>query len=222
VAKKKKQLKTVLTFVQDETGSMMGIADRTISAFNEYFDTLKKEKDIGDVETIIWQFSDTQTEARVRKLHEGPLADVPTLDAQSYRPRGVTPLLDAVGTAIQQAEGKKADRHLFIVQTDGLENASVDFTREEIAKLVAKKEKAENWTLVFLGAGIANWVSEARAMGATGQSVTSYDPGDQTVAYASLSSTAGAFLRTNSVKAHSLGSDTEKEIKRRKKTTPKS
>jgi len=219
---KKKQLKTVLTFVQDETGSMYGISEQTISAFNEYFDTLKKEKDIGSVEALVWQFSDTQTEARVRKLHEGALADVPKLSDQNYRPRGVTPLLDAVGTAIQLAEGKQADRHLFIVQTDGLENASIDFTREEVAKLVAKKEKSKNWTLVFLGAGVANWVNEARAMGGQTRSVATYDSADQQIAYASLSATAGAFLRTDSVKAPSLGSDTEKEIKKRKKTTPTS
>lgn len=216
-----KKLKTVLVFVQDETGSMDSIRPQTISAFNEYFKTLKKDKEIGDVEAIVWQFSDVgSVEERVRLLHEGTLAKVPKLTGSNYRPRGVTPLLDAVGTAMRQAEGKKADRYLFIVQTDGLENASRDFTREQIAKMVAKKEKSKNWTVVFLGAGIANWVQEAGAMGVRGQSVTAYDPGDQAVAYASLSATSGAFLRTNSVKAASLGTDTEEEIKKRKQSTP--
>lgn len=217
-----KTLKTVLTFVQDETGSMHPIEDSTISAFNEYFNTLKKDKKIGDVEVVVWQFSDSPGEDRVRKLHEGALKKVPVLTPKNYRPRGVTPLLDAVGTALKQAEGKKADRYLFIVQTDGLENASKDFTREQVAKLVAKKEKSKNWTLVFLGAGISNWKSEAQGFGATGQSVTSYDPADQQIAYAAMSATSSQFLRSANVKAANLGSTTEDEIKKRKKTTPKS
>lgn len=215
----KKELKTVLTFVQDETGSMLGIEDETISAFNEYFDTLKKDKKIGEVEAVVWQFSDSPGENRVRLLHEGALGKTPKLTPKNYRPRGVTPLLDAVGTALKQAESKKADRYLFIVQTDGLENASKDFTREQIAKLVAKKEKSKNWTLVFLGAGVANWSGEAKRMGATGHSVTSYDATDQLIAYASVAATSGAFLRTDSVKAENLGSKTEAEIKKRKQQT---
>lgn len=222
MAKKKGALKTVLVFVQDETGSMDHIQGQTIEAFNEYFTTLKKEKDIGEVEAVVWQFSENPGEERVRLLHEGTLAKVPKLTAKTYRPRGITPLLDAVGTAIKQMEGKDAARYLFIVQTDGLENASRDFTREQIAKLVAKKEKAKNWTLVFLGAGIANWAQEARAMGARGQSVTSYDPGDQAVAYASLGHTSSAFLRSTSAKADNLGSDTEAEVKKRKQASPTS
>lgn len=217
-----KKLKTVLVFVQDETGSMMGIEQQTRSAFNEYFATLKKDKEIGDVQALVFQFSDAPPEERVRELHRGALAKVPKLDEENYRPRGVTPLLDAVGTAMQQAEKEKADRYLFIVQTDGLENASRDFTREQIAKMVTKKEKSKNWTVVFLGAGIANWKQEARALGATGQSVTAYSASDQSVAYASLGATSGSFLRTNSVKAASLGADTEAEIKKRKRKTPKS
>jgi len=216
----KKTLKTVLTFVQDETGSMLSIEDATISAFNEYFNTLKQDKKIGDVEAVVWQFSDSPGENRVRLLHEGALAKVPTLTPKNYRPRGVTPLLDAVGTALKQAEGKEADRYLFIVQTDGMENASRDFTREQIAKLVAKKEKSKNWTLVFLGAGIANWVNEARRMGATGQSVASYDSADQQIAYAAVAATSGSFLRSANVKAENLGADTQAEIKKRKDKTP--
>lgn len=218
----KQELKTVLTIVQDETGSMMSIADQTISAFNEYFDSLKKDDGIGKVEVLALQFSDPQgfgDEDTVRVLHRGALKKVPKLTHENYRPRGVTPLLDAVGTAVTETEKKKADRYLFIVQTDGLENASHEYTREQIAKIMGEKEKADNWTLVFLGAGLNNWVQEAARMGVarTGQTV-SYDPDDQAVAYASLAGSTRTFLQTNSVKAQSMGAATEEEIERRKKT----
>jgi hypothetical protein len=221
VAAKKKVLKTVLIFVQDETGSMMGIEQPTRSAFNEYFKTLKNDPQIGEVETQIWQFSDVAgSEERVRPFFAGALAKVPKLTTKNYRPRGVTPLLDAVGTAIKQTEAIEADRYLFVVQTDGMENASRDFTREQIAKLVKKKEKSPNWTLVFLGAGVAEWTKEAGRMGARAASSVSYDSADQAVAYASLSRATGQFLRTNSVKG-SVAADTQAEIKKRKRTPPK-
>lgn len=197
---KSKKLKTVLTFVQDETGSMFGIQEQTRSAFNEYFKTLKRSDDIGDVDVCVWQFSETNMENRVRSLYEGALAKVPKLTEKNYRPRGITPLLDAVGTAIQHTDKQEADRYLFIVQTDGLENASVDFTREQVAKLVAKKEKAKNWTLVFLGTGIANWTSEAGHLGAAAASAVPFTAGQTVSAYASAGAASQTFLRTNSVK----------------------
>lgn len=227
MARTKQALKTVLTFVQDETGSMHGVAETTRSAFNEYFKTLKNDKEIGEVEAVVWQFSDAPGEDRVRLLFEGPVGKVPKLTEKTYRPRGVTPLLDAVGTALKQAEGKEADRYLFIVQTDGLENASRDFKREQIAKLVAKKEKAKNWTLVFLGAGIDNWTKESAGMGVVASSSVAYETADGAAAYGSLGQTSSAFLRTASPKAQTLGSDTEKGIeeqkkKKQKSSTPKS
>jgi hypothetical protein len=197
---KKKTLKTVLTFVQDETASMMHIADQTRSAFNEYFKTLKNTDGIGEVDAQVWQFSSAAGEERVRSLYRGALAKVPKLTDENYRPRGVTPLLDAVGTAIQQAEQTKADRYLFIVQTDGLENDSKDFTREQVAKLVSKKEKSKNWTLVFLGAGIANWTKEAQNYGVAVASSVPFVAADVRMVYRTAGASSGAFLQTNSVK----------------------
>lgn len=196
-----KNLKTVLTFVQDETGSMLDIQDQTMSAFNEYFKTLKNTDDIGEVEVCIWQFSDTfGQEEKVRSFYKGALAKVPELTFEEYRPRGNTPLLDAVGTALQQTEAINADRYLFIVQTDGLENASKDFSREQVAKLVAAKEASANWTIVFLGAGINNWVAEAQKYGVVASSAVPFVASNVAVAYAAAGQASGRFLRTNSVK----------------------
>lgn len=222
----KKNLKTVLTFVQDETGSMQSIVDVTRSAFNEYFKTLKKTKDIGDVDVCVWQFSETYTEDRVRPLYEGVLAKVPKLTGKNYAPRGVTPLLDAVGTAIQQTEKKKADRYLFVVQTDGLENASQDFTREQVAKMVAKKEKSKNWTLVFLGTGIADWTEEAVQMGAQASSSVPFTVAQTQVAYKTAGASSAQFLRTAGMKGQ-VAADTlaalnpdGPEKKSKKRSTP--
>lgn len=210
---KAKKLSTLLVFVQDETGSMQPIRDTTISAFNEYFNTLKRESDnYGDVHADIWQFSESPNEKRVRRYHSGDLASIPTLDEKTYRPRGITPLLDAVGTAIQQADGQVFDRYLFIVQTDGVENASRDFTREQVAKMVEEKEKADNWTLVFMGAGIANWAREAMYLGAAAQSSTDYAPKDTAAAYSSLARTTHSHLSSSGLSDKRMGSKTEKGV----------
>lgn len=152
----KKKLTTHIVFVQDETGSMQPIKDDTVGGFNEYFETINDEIKSG-VTCQVWQFSDAAGEERVRLFHSGSLKGVAKLNAKSYRPRGSTPLLDAVGTALQQAEDTKADRYIFVVQTDGQENSSKDFDLATVQKMFKEKEEADNWTIVFLGSAAENW-----------------------------------------------------------------
>lgn len=204
---------TLLVFVQDETGSMNNVRDQTISAFNEYFGTLKQDRDqFGDVSAHVWQFSEVPGEERVRAFHHGTLASVPRLHSTIYRPRGITPLLDAVGTAMRQAEATTVDRYLFVVQTDGIENASRDFTREQVVVMVDEKEKADNWTLVFLGAGIANWAqAAAMGVGAAPGSTTSYAPRDTVTTYSAAAGATAAFLAENATADKNLGQKIEQK-----------
>lgn len=213
---------TLLIFVQDETGSMSAIQETTISAFNEYFTTLKiadNGKDLGEVTVHAWQFSESPGEERVRELHAGPLSGVPTLDDTTYRPRGVTPLLDAIGTAMRQAEGVTADRYLFIAQTDGLENASRDFSRADIERMVSEKEAAANWTLVFLGAGIREWKREAATMGAAAGSTTSYsgDVHSTRSAYRGAAGQSVSLLSTDASAMPDMAKKIEEEVEEAEK-----
>lgn len=211
-----KKLSTLLVFVQDETGSMNSRRSATMSAFNEYFDTLKKDsKDFGKVTVHAWQFSEAAGEDRVRQLHRGTLAKVPKLTGNNYRPRGITPLLDAVGTAMQQADAANADRYLFIVQTDGLENASKDFEREQIAKMVSEKEADDNWTLVFLGAGISEWTKEAMAMGAYAGSTASVPDTPQAThsSYSSLAGQTASLLSSPNTSDKQIAHKVEHDVK---------
>ena len=87
------------------------------------------------------------------------LESVQELDASVYSPRGNTPLLDALGRLIKSAEKrntKTPEDVLVWVFTDGLENASQEFTSTQIKELVEKKEK-EGWTFMFMGAGIDSY-----------------------------------------------------------------
>jgi hypothetical protein len=223
----KEKLSTLVVYVQDETGSMGIIQDQTISAFNEYFDTLKDAHNSADVKVHAWQFSDTNYhlgldtgpgEPRVRELYKGNLAGVPKLSSDNYRPRGNTPLLDAVGTALEVAENVKVDRYLFIVQTDGLENCSKEYTREQIAKLVEEKENSDNWTILFLGAGIRNWAKEASGYGVAASSTTSYAPNQTRSAHVSAASASVGYLSGTTLKDADMGTKVQAGIDKEEKS----
>lgn len=143
--------KTLVAFVLDETGSMGHIADDTIGGVNTYFETLKKETP--EALVSLMEFSDmSASEPTFRSVCSGvKVTDVPELTDENYRPRGNTPLLDAIGKAITETEKIEADRYLLVIMTDGYENASKEWTYEGVRKKMKKIEKTDKWTIVFLG-----------------------------------------------------------------------
>ena len=181
----------------DESGSMSSIAEATVSAFNEYVQSLYTESLKGGPAMFVTltQFSDPMTRGgeKARVQYEALRLDkVPTLSAKTYRPNGNTPLYDAIGHTIRSAEvWQEAElnrRVLLVIQTDGYENASRDFTRLEIVNLIQRNENHGSWTAIMLGAGIDAW--------ATGQTVGIRTAGN-TVTYehtASSSNAAGVRL----------------------------
>lgn len=148
---------THVTLVLDETGSMAGVADDTRGSVNQYFRELAS--DFPDAIVSIMEFSDQfEGESTFRPLVSGvKVTEVPQLTQHNYRPRGGTPLYDAVGKGIRDAEKVEADRYLFIVLTDGQENRSVEWDLEGVKKLISEKEASDNWTIVFLGANMDAW-----------------------------------------------------------------
>ncbi len=176
-----------LGMVVDRSGSMSNCRDATISAFNEYLNDRKKETG----KTLVWiTLFNAPSNREVDMLCDGTLADgVPVLDHRNYVPDGMTALYDAIGMTIRHmqariAADKYAGKVLFVIQTDGAENSSREWSRDAIFKLREEMEALGNWTFVFLGADIdaygassmigvaaANTVSYAK--GATGQSMGS-------------------------------------------------
>jgi Mg-chelatase subunit ChlD len=168
----KKALKTVVALVLDETGSMAPTVTDTIGAVNDYFKTLAK--DAPSALVSVMEFSDCfGNEPTFRVLATAAkVKDVPALTTENYRPRGNTPLYDAIGKAITETETVKADRYLLVVMTDGEENASKEWRLDGIKKLIEKKQ-GENWTIVYLGANQDAW-AVAGAMGVSRGSTMSY------------------------------------------------
>ena len=147
---------TELVFILDRSGSMSGLESDTIGGFNSLIKKQKKEDGEALVSTVL--FDDVSEVIHDRK----PVADVKKLTEKDYYVRGCTALLDAVGDAIHhignvQKYAREEDRPaktLFVITTDGLENASRKYKIKEIKKMIKRQTEKYNWEFLFLGANI--------------------------------------------------------------------
>jgi len=145
--------KTLVSFVLDESGSMESMKAETISGFNEYIQTLKKK-----ASNINITFAKFNSDQGVEVIYSNKsILDVAELNDDEYHPNGMTPLYDAIGQVIRDIEKNNAERILFVIQTDGLENASEEYDLLAIRALIKEKEKEGTWTFVYLGANQDAW-----------------------------------------------------------------
>jgi len=146
----KKKLTTLVHLLLDESGSMGSCLESTISGYNEYLKTLKKD----DSDIVLFTFTKFNSSG-IKVVHDGiDLKDVPELNKDTYQPDDLTPLYDAIKTSITAAEkqlkSNKDARVLFIIMTDGQENASK--TTQKVAFDLIQTKGKEGWTFVYLGA----------------------------------------------------------------------
>jgi len=155
---KKKKINVCL--VLDETGSMESVRDQTISGYNEYLATLKKQ---GNTVFTLVKFDSTKVET----VHDAvPIKDVPELTMDTYVPGQMTPLYDAIGRTIKTVDTLKGKPNvIFTILTDGYENASVEYSNTQIADMITERQDKRGWTFAFLGANQDAWaVSQGLGM----------------------------------------------------------
>jgi hypothetical protein len=154
--------KVHIGIVLDRSGSMEDCRADAIGAVNSYLRQVKDDKELdGRVSLIIFD-SDGIDVIRDRV----PAAECAILDPKEYQPRAATPLLDAVGhgAALLDKRKETGERCILAIMTDGLENASREYTKESIKALLDRKQKDEGWLVLYLGAGHDAW-AQARDMG---------------------------------------------------------
>lgn len=147
---------TELVFILDRSGSMGGLEADTIGGFNSLLDKQKREEGEALISTVLFDNEIQVLHDRVR------LEDVAHMTERDYFVRGCTALLDAVGGAIHHIstvqkyarEEDKPEKTLFIITTDGMENASRQYGYEKVKKMVEEKKEKQSWEFLFLGANI--------------------------------------------------------------------
>ena len=157
---------TELVFILDRSGSMSGLEKDTIGGFNSMLEKQRKEPGDAVVSTVLF---DNETEV----IHDRVvIADVPNLTDKEYFVRGCTALLDAVGGAIHHIGNVHKYAHkedvpektLFIITTDGMENASHHYTYDKVRHMIERQKERCGWEFLFLGANI-DAAAEAKRFG---------------------------------------------------------
>ena len=147
---------TELVFILDRSGSMSGLESDTIGGFNAMLDKQKRQDGKCFVTTVL--FDD-----RLETLHDRlPLERVAPLTDRDYTVRGCTALLDAIGSTIRHivdihryARPEDVPEHtVFVITTDGMENASRRFSSDEVKRLIEKEKEQYGWEFLFLAANI--------------------------------------------------------------------
>ncbi len=166
---------TELVFILDRSGSMGGLESDTIGGFNSMLNKQKKEDGRAYVSTVLF---DHETEV----LHDRvPIEKVPELTDKDYTVRGCTALLDAIGSAIHHignvhkyARPEDVPEHtMFVIITDGMENASRRYSGREIKKKIEKEKSKYGWEFLFIGANI-DAIATARNFGISEDRAVNY------------------------------------------------
>ena len=147
---------TELVLILDRSGSMHGLEEDTIGGFNSMLEKQKGEPGEALVSTVLF---DDETQV----LHDRvKLREVKPMTRKEYYVRGCTALLDAIGGAIHHIgnihkyarEEDVPERTLFVITTDGMENASRRYTAQRVKEMIRRQKEKYGWEFLFLGANI--------------------------------------------------------------------
>ena len=147
---------TELVFILDRSGSMAGLESDTIGGFNAMIEKQKKQDGGCYVSTVLFDDESEVLHDRVK------LGDIPKMTDKDYTVRGCTALIDAIGGAIHHignihkyARNEDVPEHtMFVITTDGQENASHRYTSEQVKKMIERQKEKYGWEFLFIGANI--------------------------------------------------------------------
>ena len=147
---------TEIVFILDRSGSMAGLEKDTIGGFNAMIEKQRKEEGEAYISTVLF-------DTRCDVIHDRVSLDkIKPLTDKEYFVRGCTALLDAVGGAIHHIanvhkyarEEDRPEKTVFVITTDGMENASRQYSYEKVKAMIQKEKEKYGWEFLFLGANI--------------------------------------------------------------------
>jgi hypothetical protein len=173
-----------IIFLLDRSGSMSGLEPDTIGGFNSF---IKQQTDLGPTKLTTILFDD-----QYEILNNGIDAKDFVLTKDHYYVRGMTAMLDAIGKTVNDVEHRLNDTPLqerpgkviFVITTDGQENASKEFTYDVISKLIERKQTEDKWEFVFIGANI-DVAKESERLNIPSSNAIQYDVQDTKMMYES-------------------------------------
>ena len=147
---------TELVFILDRSGSMHGLEKDTIGGFNSMIEKQKKQDGECFVSTVLFSNESKVIHDRVR------LSEIREMTDKDYTVGGCTALIDAIGGAIHHignihkyARAEDVPEHtVFVITTDGMENASHIYTSEKVKEMIERQKKKYGWEFLFIGANI--------------------------------------------------------------------
>ena len=210
---------TELVFILDRSGSMAGLEADTIGGFNSMLEKQGKEPGEALVSTVLF---DNETEV----VHDRvPLSQVPKLDEKTYYVRGCTALLDAVGGAVHHIGNvhkyarpeDRPERTLFVITTDGLENASRRYSYEKVEQMIRRQKEKYGWEFLFLWANI-DAAKEAGRFGIAPERAVNYvsDSEGTALNYAAVEKAVRS-VRAGQCLSEDWRADIDRDFKRRGK-----
>lgn len=208
---------TELVFILDKSGSMSGMEKDVIGGFNAMIEKQKKLNGNVYVSTVL--FSNDSKVLHDRKN----LEEIQPLNEKDYQVGGCTALLDAIGDAIKHIGNihkyvRKEDvpeRTMFIITTDGMENASRQYNSKQIKDMIHDKEKGFGWEFLFLASNI-DAVETADSIGIKKEYAVNYSVEDETVKMFKELSDFICEYRSCQIMPKGVGVRLEKNIKERK------
>lgn len=170
---------TELVFILDRSGSMSGLEKDTIGGFNSMIKKQKKEDGECYVTTVLFDHEIVTLHDRVDLDEIGPMTD------RDYSVRGCTALIDAIGTTVKHIEdihryqcpGDVPSNTVFVITTDGLENASKEYSADQVRKMI-EQHKELGWEFLFIGANI-DAVGTAQGFGISADRAVNYHADSQ-------------------------------------------
>ncbi|MBQ9325471.1 MAG: VWA domain-containing protein [Clostridia bacterium] len=209
---------TELVFILDCSGSMSGMESDTIGGFNAMIAKQQREEGKAYVSTVLFNHASRVIHDRI------PVKEVPQMTDVDYQVGGTTALLDAIGGAIHHignihkyARTEDVPGHtLFVITTDGLENASHRYTSEEVKQMIERQKEKYGWEFLFVGANI-DAVATARNIGIREDRAVNYkaDEIGTQILYKTVTE-AVSHVRTNRPLSSEWGRALEEDRKTRK------
>ena len=167
--------KTDITIILDRSGSMNSVKDDTIGGFNSFVE--EQQKIEGEAVLSLVQFDDQYNVVYLDK----DINSADKLTNATFQPRGMTALFDAVGRTINSvgqrlaslSENERPNKVLFVIMTDGFENASVEYTAAKVSEMIKTQRNVYSWEFMFIGAN-QDAVLSAQEIGIPMQAALTY------------------------------------------------